>query len=1675
MGKHNKFLVLLAVSVALVFATFSRVNAAATITVNSTADNQANDGSCTLREAIIASNTDTASGAAVGECAAGSGAGDLIEFDISGSGLKTIHITSGLPSISRTVTIDGYSQTGASVNTADFPDALNGTLTVEIDAAGESGIYGIDINGSQADGSVIKGLIVNDIPYETFYLTDVDNVSLEGNYIGTSSTGNVADGGGSHGVRIGGNSTGNMIGGATAAKRNVISGNGNTGVVFYGSAQTTGNFVQGNYIGVGADGTTRIGNSQPGVFSGADATGNTIGGDGVGEGNIISGNGGAGVYLTGTGGANTVQGNYIGPDAGGSANVYNGGGGIVISNADSNVIGGSTAGARNVISGNSAYGIFITDDSDNNDIFGNYVGVNAAGDADLGNGVYGIYVDTFSEGNEIGSGVSGTGNVISGNDEAGIIGSGDNTTVKGNYIGTNATGTAAIGNTADGVSLGGDGWIIGGTASNDRNVISGNGGSGVRLNSADDTTFAGNYIGTNAAGNADLGNTQFGISLFGASNNNVIGGTTSASRNVISGNDLHGILFFNSGSTGNTISGNYIGVGSGGTTDIGNTGAGVLIGASSNANKIGGDTAGEANLIRFNDDNGVIVNGVNNAITGNSLYQNATPNIDLGDDGVTVNDANDADSGANDLLNYPEWSTYTESAGNTDVEYTLDVPAGDYRVETFSDNGKTLIDTQNITHTGSGSESFSNAITGDGYSSVRMTVTEIDGGLSSGFGSTSEYSASYSDGTATITVNSTADNEDNDGECTLREAITASNDDTESGDADGECIAGAGTDTIEFDIAGSGVHTIQPGSALPAITDSGLTINGYSQTGAIENAADYDLACFEGTIKIEIEGTNAGNDKKGIQIDANDVTVRGLAINRFGGSDGDGILVSSGSGATIAGNILGLDTDGLVDQGNGDGGIDTYNGADGITIGGSSEADRNLISGNDGYGGIKIINDAGTNSIKGNCIGTDATGDAAVPNASDGINYYNSDATNTIGGTSPGDKNVISGNGGEGINVGDNTVIDVIEGNYIGTNVAGDADLGNTNEGIDGYNGGAVTKIGGTASGARNVISGNDGSGIYVHSASLIQGNYVGLDASGTTDLGNSSAGIRASGAGTIVGGTAAGAENVVSGNDDGGILADADDDIVQGNLVGTSADGLSPIGNVSIGIEAAGNDVIVGGDTASERNVVSAGIAGGNYVGSGIAVLSFGSGLTGAIVQGNYVGTNINGAVGGGFGNAGFGVFIIGDYKEALIGGTGKGEGNKIVSSGFNGVNVNSFVAFGLYSTDNTIIGNSIYQNGGSGIRLMADTDGNFVADTSDPLINDADDADTGSNDFLNHPVLNSSSASTGSLDVNFDLDVPNTNAGVTGYRVDFFANDAGDASGNGEGQIYLGHADVSGDVTNHSETISLEPGVITTGTYDITATVTEIDSSTNGFSGTSEFSNFLDNQSVIQPLDNDGDGVNDSVENTGPNGGDGNGDGTQDSLQADVSTILDSTGDNYLTLELEDGGTCNQISDFSVSAETDQASADTGFDYPMGLNSFTIPCADSVNGKIFYHAVESLGSFTYRKYGPTTPGDSGTVSWYDSGFTYSTATVGSNTVATASFSLTDGALGDDTGNDDSIVDDNGPATVVSSSIGKSLTDSLAITGQNQSIYLLFAASIMSSTGLYIKKKISINNKRRK
>lgn len=1611
MIKHKKYLLALIILGALVAIPFSRANAATTITVNSIADDSDNDGECTLREAITAANTDAVSGAAANECAAGSGAGDIIEFDIAGAGPHTIQPTAALPQITSQIIINGYSETGAVENTNVAPAALNGTLMIEVDGQNIGGGSAAFDFRTGSDGSELRGIVVNRFTgsaMEASGFGTAQNITVAGNYFGTNVAGTADLGNGSRGIGLFAAGAADItIGGTAPADRNLISGNNDGGIGVGNSTPLENLTIQGNIIGLNAAGTAAIANTGFGVAFFNDVINSSLGGTASGAGNIISGNTGGTGFLINDAGVTgiTIAGNYIGVGANGTTALANSVGISISGGSDSNTVGGTTSAAANVISGNGSVGMTITGGSNLNTVSGNIIGLAANGSTDVGNGSSGVNVSVGASSNTIGGDVSG-----------------------------------------------------------ERNIISGNGGAGVEI--VDDTTdnnvVTGNYIGTNAAGTTDAGNDSHGVSLAIAVSGTIVGGDTAGERNVISGNGGDGVKL-NLDVIDSVITGNYVGVGANGTTALGNADNGVSIVNDSFSTIVGGTTAGLANTIANNSGNGVIVEGsgsLNNAILRNSIHHNAAPSIDLANNGTTANDAGDGDSGANDLLNFPVFTSVTVNGSNTDVAYTLDVPAGGYRVEFFSNNGRTFIDSQDITHTGSGSESFSKTLTGNDHTALRMTATEIDGVQTSGFGPTSEFSDLYSTGTATMTVNSTADDEDDDGDCTLREAITASNDDAESGVTTGECAAGAAVDTIEFDIAGAGPHTIQPGSALPSITSPDTTINGYSETGAVENSGDYS-ACFVGTIMIEIDGTNVVGGP-GLNVTANDVTIRGLAINRF---DGDGITVSTVAGAIISGNILGLDDEGLVDLGNGDAGVSVNSTGDSM-IGGTTAADRNLISGNEGFGGVNIYADAGTTSVSGNCIGTDATGDTALPNNHSGVNIYQAGANIVIGGDTTQERNIISGNDENGI-AADESSIGSITGNYIGTNVDGAADLGNGMVGIYIDGDASVSYIGGLTSGERNVISGNESHGIQLEDGAedaRIRGNYVGVGANGLTDLGNTGAGILVNSDNNIIGGTATGARNIVSGNTNAGISLNASDgNTVQGNYVGLDSTGLVSVTNCNLintaGIAVSGSNNTVGGSTASARNIV--GLCGYNIGrgGTGIQILGgFGSPLGGNTFQGNYIGTNKNGETLGS--TIGVGIGIVAQATENLIGGTAPGEGNLVrgMGGGIASIELTPFSP-----TDNTIIGNKVYENSGGnftnlGIDLLSSPDFGTSLVEDGVTANDAGDADTGPNDYLNFPSLDSSSASTGSLDVQFDLDVPNVNAGVTGYRVEFFANDAGDTSGNGEGQIYLGYANVAGDVTNNTETITLDPGVIDTGTYDITATVTEIDGSTNGFSATSEFSAFLNNQTITAPLDNDGDGVNDAVEDAGPNGGDGNNDGTQDSDQTGVASILDSTGDNYLTLALDPDGTCTAIDDFAATAETDQADADPDYDYTMGLNTFTIPCAGSVDGTIYYHGYENLDNYTHRKFGPTTPGDTGTNAWYDSDFTYGTTTVGSDTVATASFSLTDGSLGDDTGNDDLITDDNGPglATTTGQPNTGSILEDLANTGKNIQNYAVLGAIML-------------------
>ena len=149
--------------------------------------------------------------------------------------------------------------------------------------------------------------------------------------------------------------------------------------------------------------------------------------------------------------------------------------------------------------------------------------------------------------------------------------------------------------------------------------------------------------------------------------------------------------------------------------------------------------------------------------------------------------------------------------------------------------------------------------------------------------------------------------------------------------------------------------------------------------------------------------------------------------------------------------------------------------------------------------------------IKGNLIGTDVTGSLDLGNSTNGVQILNSASLNTIGGVTLADRNIISGNNGDGILI-DTTSPDgnSILGNYIGTDISGTSALANSVYGV--FVRSKNNTIGGTAAGAGNLISGNIGGGVGISSSAAtgntVQGNYIGTNAVGTGDLGNIQSGV---------------------------------------------------------------------------------------------------------------------------------------------------------------------------------------------------------------------------------------------------------------------------------------------------------------------------------------------------------------------------------------------------------------------------------------------------------------------------------------------------------------------------------------------------------------------------------------
>jgi CSLREA domain-containing protein len=493
------------------------------------------------------------------------------------------------------------------------------------------------IGGASAgEGNLISG---NEATGITFQVGATDGFAL-GNRIGTNAAGMAAVGN-SWGITLHDNH--NTIGGDTAAKRNIISGNRLDGIFVNTPAED--NIIQGNYIGTDNTGNAPLANLENGIQ--VAGNNNTIGGILGKTGNVISANGLNGVTIDGVG--NAVQGNRIGVNAAGTAALGNQGNGV-IANANLSLIGGTGAGNGNIISANAGDGVRVTSGAVL--VQGNYVGTDVTGTLDLGNQKNGVYV--FAAGSiQIGGSDAGARNVISGNQLVGVFiedGS-DDVSVYGNYIGTDAAGMAPIKNIKAGIAAYGTNIQIGAAFEGGRNVISGNGGPGIAVvTTASAVKIQNNYIGTNAAGSAMIGNRNGIEAPMNPGSNVLIGGSPVDEGNLISGNQELGILL----GSGVTVQGNKIGTDAAGTAPLGNgtygiqiKGSGNIIGGYGFFNTIAFN--GGTGVAVLSDFGGA----VNNTIDSNSIHDNGGLGIAVDEDAVILNDNQDPDAGDNNRQNHP--------------------------------------------------------------------------------------------------------------------------------------------------------------------------------------------------------------------------------------------------------------------------------------------------------------------------------------------------------------------------------------------------------------------------------------------------------------------------------------------------------------------------------------------------------------------------------------------------------------------------------------------------------------------------------------------------------------------------------------------------------------------------------------------------------------------------------------------------------------------------------------------------------------------------------------------------------------------------------------------------------------------------------------------------------------
>ncbi|HEV2946620.1 MAG TPA: FG-GAP-like repeat-containing protein [Gemmataceae bacterium] len=564
------------------------------------------------------------------------------------------------------------------------------------------------------------------------------------------------------------------------------------------------------------------------------------------------------------------------------------------------------------------------------------------------------------------------------------------------------------------------------------------------------------------------------------------------------------------------------------------------------------------------------------------------------------------------------------------------------------------------------------------------------------------------------------------------------------------------TDTINFAIAGMVVPSIALTSALPTITDP-VVIDGTS----------------EPTVGlVELNGTGAGANANGLDVQAGSTALKGLVINRFGGH---GIVLETKGSDIVQGCFVGTNTSGTAASANGLNGV-WINGTSGNIIGGTTAGAGNVISGNGGDGVLVQGGAATGNVIQGNRIGVNVAGTAAIANMGDGGVVITAGFANTVGGTTAGAGNIISGNGGNGVLVkGGGASVNVIQGNRIGVNAAGTAAIANMGDGVQisaGLGNVVGDDRGDLTLAARNIISGNGGDGVHIKNASatdnVVTGNFIGVNAAGTAAIGNHGAGVELEGVvATFLGFKVV---NVIGGNAIGVLLDNgAQGNAVVNNFIGVGADGVTPVGNLGQGV------ALKSSGTVSEIPV-----------------------------------------------------------QENSIGGLAPGTGNIIAFNGQAGVAIFGMplAGNGQANTGNRILGNSIFGNSTAspttdvGIDLVATT--TFPTDDG-PTPNSPGGPHTGPNDLQNTPIISGAAVNrnnAGTIVAGSLNSTPNTT-----FRIEIFDNPTASPTGFGEGKTFLTFLNVTTDGNgNASLSANLTP-TVPVGHF-LTATATDPNGNTSEFS---------------------------------------------------------------------------------------------------------------------------------------------------------------------------------------------------------------------------------------------------